>query len=124
MQDGAVHVYIGGVCFVTNRSTLMTTPFFASLLDTTPDTTEVFVDRDPTHFRYVLNWMRGVRYVPDDDATIQELRWEADYYGMRDLAEVLTRCKHYFSAQRSLHQISTDLKATLQRTGQGKSTNR
>ena len=49
----------------------------------------VFIDRDPTHFRHILNYMRGGATVPDCRQYIAELRIEADFYALFDYAEQL-----------------------------------
>lgn len=89
-----VYLNVGGCVFCTLRNTLtQSDSFFSGLVayrgesedDSTP--TEIFVDRDPTYFRHILNWMRGVRYLPDDEATLHELAFEADYYALKDMLE-------------------------------------
>ncbi len=50
-----------------------------------------FIDRDGTHFRHILNFLRGtfdITAVPD--TAISELRAEAEFYRLYDMAEVLT----------------------------------
>ena len=53
------------------------------------DAGEFFVDRDPTHFRFILNWLRGVRYLPTDDSVLSELMFEADFYCLHDMVEAI-----------------------------------
>ena len=86
-EDRIVHLCVGGCYFATRRTTLLESrSFFAGALRAHAECSELFVDRDPTHFRHILNWLRGVRHVPEDAATQQELMWEADYYCMPDLS--------------------------------------
>lgn len=81
---------VGGIYFVTRKSTLASVPFFASLLHSLDENAyEAFLDRDPSYFRHVLNWMRGVHFVPGDVCTIRELVWEAEFYGMQDMQDAL-----------------------------------
>jgi hypothetical protein len=81
-----VSLNVGGVYFVTRRQTLHdSSSFFEGLAKAHPTCCELFIDRDPTYFRYVLNWMRGIRYLPPDDQALQELAFEADYYCMTDM---------------------------------------
>jgi len=87
-----VYLNVGGCVFVTLRETLTrSSSFFSGLVThTTAEETEaqeIFVDRDPTYFRHVLNWMRGVRFLPDDATTLHELAFEADYYALSDMLE-------------------------------------
>lgn len=110
-HDLVVHLNVGGVYFVTRRSTLTATPtFFASIVESHPDCQEIFVDRDPSHFRHVLNWMRGVRFLPEDEATQKELMWEADYYCIHDMREALMRTSQKYSLGRALHDIHGELR--------------
>lgn len=87
-----MHLNVGGCVFVTLRETLeRSNSFFSGLVARMTaeeaETQEVFVDRDPTYFRYVLNWMRGVRFLPEDETTLHELAFEADYYALSDMLE-------------------------------------
>lgn len=101
MSD-VIYLNVGGCLFGTRRSTLEhSDSFFSSLVahddGATPQRTyhgtelvELFVDRDPTHFRHVLNWMRGVRTVPLVETTaLHELRHEAEYYALTDMVHVI-----------------------------------
>ena len=91
---------VGGVYFVTTRTTLERGDTFFRALVKEEQTVEYFVDRDPTHFRYVLNWLRGSNNLPDDLATLQELHDEARFYCMFDLVDAI--CTHLPTAQASL----------------------
>lgn len=108
-----VSLNVGGVYFVTRRETLArSTSFFSGLVACQPQCTEVFVDRDPTHFRHVLNWIRGVRFLPDDETTLRELSWEADYYGLADMCQSIRATKQYHSVPHSLQDISELLRTS------------
>ena len=55
----------------------------------------VYVDRDPTHFRYVLNSMRGSCVLPDSRLALSEIAIEADYYNLFELRDMATgMCRH------------------------------
>lgn len=83
---------IGGVHFRTRRSTLMESDsFFSALLSF--ETNYIFVDRDGSHFRYILNWLRGVRFLPEDEEILKELEWEADYYCIHSLVHAIRSTK-------------------------------
>ena len=114
MED-VVYLNVGGHAFTTRRSTLLASnSFFSSVAVAHADAPELFIDRDPTHFRHVLNWMRGVRHLPEDDATLSELAWEADYYCMADLREAIQRVKARPSLLREIAGIHHQLR--LQRS--------
>ena len=87
-----VHLNVGGWVFCTTRETLASSnSFFSGLVVHDAGCThgdqvhEFFIDRDPMYFRYILNWLRGVRFLPDDDSALHELSFEADYYSMEDM---------------------------------------
>lgn len=71
---------------------------------------ELFVDRDPTYFRHILNWMRGVRFLPEDGDVLQELEWEASFYGLNDMKTAIQNSKNRYSNMRSLHEVASALK--------------
>ena len=51
-----------------------------------------FIDRDGTHFSYILNFLRdGGVDLPDDDLTKRQLVQEARFYGLPKLERQLTR---------------------------------
>lgn len=111
MGERLVYLNVGGVVFVTRRSTVEQTAFFeAALRCRADDCDELFVDRDPTFFRYILNWMRGVTQLPEDDAVLQELAWEADYYGLVPMSNAIIRTKSRFSLLRTLHGVHSEMK--------------
>eukprot|EP00850_Spirogloea_muscicola_P003625 SM000014S00413 [mRNA] locus=s14:1212399:1215934:+ [translate_table: standard] len=54
----------------------------------------VFIDRDGTHFRHVLNWLRD-GCVPVLEGQIhQELVREAEYYQLQDMLEAMAKAQH------------------------------
>ena len=77
--------------FFTLRATLLESNCFfsAAVRNLSTETTELFVDRDPTHFRYILNWMRGSTFLPEDELTLNELHIEAKYYSMMDMVQAI-----------------------------------
>lgn len=107
-----IYLNVGGCVYVTRRSTLAngSSTFFSALMRATDiKCVELFVDRDPAHFRHVLNWLRGVRYLPEDEATLLELQWEADYYCMQDLHNAIA-CRERFSVPRTLHDMCGEIR--------------
>lgn len=76
---------VGGVQFPTTWVTLRAENCFFSCLE--DDYT--FIDRDPTHFRYILNYLRGAVVLPRDRRALHELRVEADFYSLRGLVSAV-----------------------------------
>ena len=113
-----VFVNVGGVYFTTSRRTLSdSNSFFSTAMQDSGDEVEIFVDRDPTYFRHILNWMRGSRFIPNDDQILQELLWESDYYRMHDLREAIQRSKRRFDMQGAIMSIVGDVKTIAQTRG-------
>lgn len=78
---------VGNHRFRTTHETLSAnTGFFSNICRyLKPKQTRVFIDRDGTHFRHVLNYLRGAVSLPTSEATLRELLFEADYYGLDGL---------------------------------------
>ena len=109
MSD-VVLLNVGGVFYATHRHTLLESDsFFAGLVRSDPTCSEFFIDRDPTHFRYVLNWIRGVKFLPEERSVLTELSWEADYYSMLDFREAIARA-HSYSIPSTLAAIHAELR--------------
>ena len=50
----------------------------------------LFIDRDPTHFRLVLNYLRdGDCSLPTTEAALSELLSEAEFYSLDGLRELV-----------------------------------
>ena len=77
-----VTIDVGGTLFYASRETLSGRHCF---FQPQVHHTYLTVDRDPTHFRHVLNWLRGNRHLPSLLDTLEELRWEADFYCLPDM---------------------------------------
>ena len=65
---------------------------FSGRFDTKPDEDGTyFIDRDGTHFRYILNYLRtGELVVPDDKTVRHELLIEAKFYQVEGIIKELT----------------------------------
>ena len=87
-----IYLNVGGYTFVCTRTTLANRGgnFFASLIERHPDVGEFFIDRDPSHFRYILNYLRGHVVLPFDEQVLDELAHEADYFCLDDLARMIS----------------------------------
>ncbi|CAJ0591877.1 unnamed protein product [Cylicocyclus nassatus] len=88
-----VKINVGGVIFETSLSTLTRmndTVLSAMVANRWRMQEELFVDRDPTHFAKVLNYLRdGDNFSPpiDEDAR-ESLRREAEFYNLPGLAKM------------------------------------
>jgi hypothetical protein len=68
--------------------------FFSGLVNGQSDASKelmFFIDRDPTHFRYILNYMRGCNYIPRDIETLEQLIEEADFYSLLEYKHKLSQ---------------------------------
>jgi len=65
---------------------------FSGRFDTKPsEDGSYFIDRDGTHFRYILNYLRtGKLIVPKDEIIREELLAEAEFYQVEGIIETLT----------------------------------
>ena len=65
---------------------------FSGRFDTKPsDDGSYFIDRDGTHFRYILNYLRtGKLIVPKDEMIREELLAEAEFYQVEGIVKALT----------------------------------
>ena len=55
---------------------------------------QYFFDRDPSHFRFILNYLRNgckidIRTLPKDSRYLYELFYEAQYYNLHKLMEAV-----------------------------------
>ena len=99
-MESVVTVNVGGMHYVTSRSTLcadknsMLTAMFSGIhkVETLKDGS-YFIDADGTHFRIILNYLRGrIVYsddLPSDREILVELRREADFYNLLDLKDMI-----------------------------------
>ena len=68
---------------------------FSERFDTKPsEDGSYFIDRDGTHFRYILNYLRtGQLIVPKDEIIREELQAEAEFYQVEGIIKALkVRC--------------------------------
>ena len=101
VTDSVIKLNVGGHVFMTSVLTLTRDPdsMLAAMfsgrhkLHITPDGA-VFIDRDGTHFRYILNFLRDGSLrpgsLPDDKGIIQELIAEAEYYQLQGFLDFLS----------------------------------
>ncbi|XP_068616625.1 BTB/POZ domain-containing protein KCTD3 [Brachionichthys hirsutus] len=94
-----IQLNVGGTRFSTSRQTLTWIPdsFFSSLLSgrisTLQDETgAIFIDRDPTAFAPILNFLR-TKELDLRGVNISVLRHEAEFYGITPLVRRLLLCE-------------------------------
>ncbi|XP_077398241.1 SH3KBP1-binding protein 1 [Festucalex cinctus] len=93
-----IHLNVGGKRFSTSRQTLTWVPdsFFSSLLSgrisTLKDETgAIFIDRDPSLFAPILNFLRTKELHPRS-ISVHMLMHEAEFYGITPLVRKLQLC--------------------------------
>ena len=92
-----IKLNVGGQYFTTSLQTLtkdkgsMLHAMFSGRFDTKPaEDGSYFIDRDGTHFRYILNYLRtGYLLVPDDKLIRKEILEEAEFYQIRGIVNQL-----------------------------------
>ena len=93
-ESGVVTLEVGGTIFKTTITTLTTkaNSMLAAMFSGrhevhTNAAGAVFIDRDPTHFALILNYLRGGQ-LPSSlpILTLEALQNEADYYQLHDLS--------------------------------------
>jgi uncharacterized protein YjbI with pentapeptide repeats len=98
-SSSIVRLNVGGMLFATTIDTLtqrdtesMLAVMFSGRhrLHMDANMGAVFIDRDGTHFRHILNWLRDEVVPTMDIAAYQELLREAEYYQLTGLIEALT----------------------------------
>ncbi|KAL9951606.1 hypothetical protein ACROYT_G044301 [Oculina patagonica] len=93
-----VKLNVGGHFFSTSLETLtkdagsMLHAMFSGRFDTKPsEDGSYFIDRDGTHFRYILNYLRTAELiVPEDKIVRRELLAEAKFYQVQGIINELT----------------------------------
>ena len=136
--SSTVKLNVGGHYFTTSLQTLTKDPnsmlaaMFSGKFDTKPaEDGAFFIDRDGTHFRFILNYLRtGKLTLPEGATFTEELKEEAEFYqiqGILDelnvLSESLGSVKlnvggHYFTT--SLQTLTKDPNSKLAAMFSGK----
>ena len=94
----AMWINVGGGYFQTLESTLRRCAVF----DARDALADVFVDRDPGLFFFVLQWLRtGQLLVQSDAPTLEALLAEEEFYGVPALRQEISRqLSHVYGARR------------------------
>jgi len=106
---------VGGQLFSTSLETMKKDPgsmlhaMFSGRFDTKPaEDGSYFIDRDGTHFRYILNYLRtGQLVVPEDKIVRKELLTEAEFYQVQGIIDELKPCPFEGSSILSTEQRQT-----------------
>ena len=97
----AVNLNVGGRRFTTSLQTLTKDPnsmlaaMFSGKFELKPfEDGALFIDRDGTHFRYILNYLRtGKLTLPTDATFAKELLEEAEFYQIQGMIDELVPSK-------------------------------
>ena len=104
-----VKLNVGGHYFTTSLQTLtkdrnsMLGVMFSEKFDMKPAEDDAFfIDRDGTHFRFILNYLRnGKLTLPEGVTALNELQEEAEFYRIKGMldelkfnSEILTNNEH------------------------------
>eukprot|EP01083_Nonionella_stella_P043676 117872_1 len=92
----ALKLNVGGTYFTTTSNTIEKEGYFPiNLIDTGigNNNYDYFIDRDPTYFRFVLNYLRnGTNVVlPDKTWELRQLNVEAEYYQLSTLGGLIQK---------------------------------
>merc|ERR1712176_1412410 len=102
-KNNRIIINVGGSMYETTLNTLSTdqnsmlSAMFSGRFKIERDENgSIFIDRDPTHFRHVLNFLRdGIDYLKhggllqQSDVVLMELLQEAKYYSIRPLVDYI-----------------------------------
>ena len=126
-----VKLNVGGHYFTTSLQTLTKDPnsmlaaMFSGKFEMKPsEDGAFFIDRDGTHFRFILNYLRtGKLTLPDGETSLKEFAEEAEFYQiqgvlneLKSITDSLTRVKlnvggHYFTT--TLQTLTKDPNSRL-----------
>ena len=95
--SSTVKLNIGGQHFVTSVQTLRKDPnsmlaaMFSGKFDTKPsEDGSFFIDRDGTHFRFILNYLRdGELILPEGATALKQFQKEAEFYQIQGILDEL-----------------------------------
>jgi len=102
-SNNRVSINVGGNRFQTtlntlaaDQSSMLSAMFSGRFKLEQDDNGSIFIDRDPTHFRHILNFLRdGIEYLKhggllqQPEAIVNELLQEAKYYNIRPLVDYI-----------------------------------
>ena len=100
-----VQLNVGGTIFLTSKDTLLSEPctYFSAMLSQNfrvdvdaNGKSCYFIDRDPTHFRHILNYLRGcgssgTKVYTEHQEILAEILEEAEFYQIQGLSAFLKK---------------------------------
>jgi hypothetical protein len=94
-----IRLNVGGKKFMTSIETLQREPksFFGIMFSGSwklelDEEGSYFIDRDGTHFRYILNYLRGGELLlPSGEEALRELKKEVEFYQLHELLKVIKK---------------------------------
>ena len=97
IYSSIIKLNVGGHYFTTSLQTLTKDPnsmlaaMFSGKFETRPsEDGAFFIDRDGTHFRFILNYLRtGKLTLPDEATILREVEEEADFYQIQGIVHEL-----------------------------------
>ncbi|KAL3889740.1 hypothetical protein ACJMK2_002069 [Sinanodonta woodiana] len=100
LQNSKIMLNVGGCKMETSRITLSKDPesLFAKAIESSEhcclNNNVIFIDRDPTHMRFILNYLRyngsmPEAIIPRDRRHLTEILHEAEYYNLKGLSSIL-----------------------------------
>jgi hypothetical protein len=116
-QDDVITLNVGGTLFSTTRSTLMRDSecMLARMFSkqqqmslTRDSAGNVFIDRDGTHFRHILNYLRCGALPNLPPEARKELILEADFYQISGLVEALQGGGNGRMEEAGFHTLAAD----------------
>jgi hypothetical protein len=124
-EDEIINLNVGGNFFSTYKSILnqkleneTEENFFNKMFQKVNKLDEgqrIFIDRDPTYFRFILNYLRNFGDVekcifPEEENQRKEFIKETQFYGLNYLANYLSERNHLFIGS---HILNSKLSANL-----------
>ena len=114
--SSTVKLNVGGHTFTTSVQTLTKDPnsmlaamFSGRFEMKASEDGAFFIDRDGTHFRFILNYLRtGKLILPDGATFLKELAEEAEFYQIQGIIDEMKSTKAEIQAVRPLHNPFED----------------
>lgn len=106
VQSNKVILNVGGARFETSRLTLRKDPesllarLFTTESSVVPQGNSIFIDRDPSHFKVILNYLRydlniNAAVLPRERKYLIELKQECEYYRVKGLLKIVKKKLKY-----------------------------
>jgi hypothetical protein len=112
-----IKLNIGGEIFTVSVSTLTSVcvpNYFSNYLSWHPDSTYIFVDRDPKYFHYILNHLRGYTItLPDDEGDVIRLYEDCIFYCITTLKNNLEEKLGYKLSDQNKKNIISKIKVNV-----------